>query len=180
MYKSIKEKMKNDVLAKMIDKFGYKNGMQVPTIKKVVINVGIGKFLKDQNAIDEIRNSLETISGQKMVMTQARQSIAGFKIREGLAVGMKATLRGSIMWDFLEKLVNVAIPRIRDFRGIKLSSIDNGGNMNIGIKEHLVFPEIVPEKIKNLTSFQVNITTNSKSREESLELFKLLGFPMEK
>jgi len=180
MHKTIKEKMNKDVRSKMKEKFGYKNDMQVPTVKKVVVNVGIGKYLKDQNSIDDIRNALEAITGQKMVMTKARQSISGFKIREGQAVGMKTTLRGKMMWDFIEKLVNVAIPRIRDFRGLKLSAVDSGGNMNIGIKEHSVFPEIVPEKIRNLASFQISISTDSKSREESLELFRLLGFPMEK
>ena len=175
---SIREKYNKEVIPKMKEQFGFKNDLEVPRILKVVVNAGTGKFLKDANMLEDVYKSLAQITGQKPLATEARQSIAGFKIRQGLKVGAKVTLRGRRMWDFIEKLVGAALPRIRDFRGLKESNIDQSGNLNIGIKEHLIFPEIFPEQVKNIFSFQVTVVTNA-GKDKGLELFKLLGFPME-
>ncbi len=158
--------------------FGLKNNLQVPCIRKIVVNAGIGKYLKEANLVKEVSESITQITGQKPLMTKSRKSIAGFKIREGLEVGMKVTLRGKRMWDFLERLVGAAIPRIRDFQGIKKSAVDDGGNLSIGIKEHMVFPEINPESVKSIMSLQVNIVTDAKNKEDALELFRLMKFPI--
>ncbi|MFA5993610.1 MAG: 50S ribosomal protein L5 [Parcubacteria group bacterium] len=180
MYKSIKEKYNTQVVSEMKTQFGFKSALQVPRIDKVVINVGIGKFIKDSALVEDVKKTIITIAGQKPVMAQAKKSIAGFKIREGQEVGIKATLRGKRKWDFIEKLVNVAIPRVRDFQGIKESAVDAGGNFNYGIKEHTIFSEIMPENVKNTVSFQVTITTTAKNKEEGLALFRLMGFPLKK
>jgi len=175
---SIKEKYSKEVIVAMKEKFAFKNALQVPRIEKVVVNVGIGKFIKDSNMVKDVFESVQVIVGQKPVLTKSKKSIAGFKIREGLEVGVKATLRGKRMWEFLDRLVGVAIPRIKDFQGIKNSSVDSCGNLNIGIKEHIIFPEILAENVKNIFSLQVVVTTNAKNREEGLELFRVLGFPI--
>jgi large subunit ribosomal protein L5 len=175
---SLKEKYLKEVIPEMKKQFGFKNDLQVPRIEKLVINVGIGGLLNDSALVKEATDSLSVIAGQKVVLTQSRKSIAGFKIRKGLKVGIKATLRGKRMWEFLEKLVGAAIPRIRDFQGIKKSAIDQGGNLNLGVKEHTVFPEILPEKVKKVISLQINIVTGAKNREEGLALFKYLKFPL--
>jgi large subunit ribosomal protein L5 len=178
MKNSIKEKYNKVAVPKMMETFSLKNHMQVPRIEKVVVNVGVGKYLKDGNAVKEIGESLRAITGQKPVATKARKSIAGFKIREGLEVGMCVTLRGTRKWDFIERLVDVAIPRIRDFQGLKASSVDANGNLNIGLKEHIVFPEISPENIKYIFSFQITVVTNAKNREKGEALFRFLNFPI--
>jgi len=152
--------------------------LQVPRIGKVVVNVGTGKFLKDSNTVKEIFDSLQLISGQRPVQTKAKKSIAGFKIREGLEVGARVTLRGKRKWDFIERLIAAAVPRIKDFQGIKESAVDENGNFNLGIKEHVIFPEILPENVKTIFSLQVNIVTTAKNHKEGLELFKSLKFPM--
>lgn len=175
---SLKEKYIKEVIPGMIGKFGYKNKMAVPRLKKVVINVGTGKFSKEADKIDEVINGITQISGQKPVKTKARKAISGFKIRQGLEIGVKATLRGKRMWQFIERLVNIALPRTRDFQGIEEKSVDEKGNLNIGIKEHTIFPEIPAEKVKNVFSFQVTVVTNARGKEEGKELFKLLGFPI--
>jgi large subunit ribosomal protein L5 len=175
----IKKRYKEKAIPEMKKKFNFQNDLEVPKIEKVVANVGIGKYLKDDNAVKEIQESFKMILGQKPVMTKSKKSIAGFKIREGLEIGIKATLRGKRMWDFINRLVGAAIPRTRDFHGLKDTAIDNGGNLNIGIKEHLIFPEILPEKVKNNFGIQITVVTNAGSREKGLELFKLLGFPLE-
>lgn len=173
-----KEKYIKEAVAEMKKQFGFKNAFQVPRIEKIVINSGIGKFANDNALVKEVSDSLTMIAGQKMVLTEAKTSIAGFKTRKGLKIGIKATLRGKRMWDFLEKLVGAAIPRIRDFQGIKESAVDDGGNLNIGIKEHMVFPEIMPENVKRTISLQVTVVTTGKKRAESLALFKFLKFPI--
>ena len=174
----IKEKYNKEVISEMKSKFGFKNVFQVPRIEKVVVNVGIGKFLKDSGMVDDVKKTVTVIAGQKPVMTKAKKSIAGFKTREGQEVGIRVTLRGRRKWDFIEKLVGAAIPRIRDFQGIKESSIDSMGNFNLGIKEHTIFPEILAENVKNIIGLQVTITTSAKNHDEGLELFRLLGFPI--
>ena len=177
---SIKEKYNKEVIAEMKKRFNLVNNLQVPKIEKVVLNVGIGKFIKDSALVKDVFNSMQVIGGQKPVMTKSKKSIAGFKTREGLEIGIKTTLRGKRKWEFLEKLIGAAIPRVRDFHGIKLSAVDAKGNLSIGIKEHLIFPEISPEQVKTTFGFQVNVVTNAKSQAEGLALFQLLGFPIEK
>lgn len=177
---SIREKYNKEVIPEMKKEFKLKNALEVPKMEKVVVNVGVGKFLKDSGQVSDIAESMKVITGQKPLMTKSKKSIAGFKIREGLEVGMKVTLRGRRMWSFVERLVGAAIPRVRDFQGIKESAVDERGNINIGIKEHLIFPEILPEQVKNIFSFQVNIVTSAGNREKGLALFRKLGFPIEK
>ena len=173
-----KEKYIKTVAAEMKNKFGYKNVMAVPRIKKVVVNVGIGKIVKENDKIEEIVNSITAITGQKAVKTKAKKAIAGFKIREGMEVGVRATLRGKRMWQFIDRLVSATLPRTRDFQGINRSAVDSRGNLNIGIKEHLIFPEISPERVKHIFGLQVTISTDANTQAEGLELFKLLGFPL--
>jgi len=175
---SIKEKYSKEVIQEMKEKFAFKNALQVPRIQKVVVNAGIGKFIKDSNIVKDVVASIEVITGQKAILTKAKTSIAGFKIREGLEVGVKVTLRGQRMWQFLDRLVGASIPRIKDFQGIKESSVDSNGNLNIGLKEHVIFPEIMAENVKNVFGLQVVVVTNAKTREEGLELFRVLGFPI--
>lgn len=158
---------------------GTENLNALPKIDRVVVNVGVGKYLKESNRIDEIRTSLEMIAGQKVVSTKARKAIAGFKIREELEVGMRTTLRGKRMWDFLDRLIHVALPRVRDFQGITLRSVDTYGNCNMGIKEHLVFPEIIPEKVQTIFSFQVTIVTTAKDAKSGETLFRAIGLPLQ-
>lgn len=176
---SLCEKYTKEIVAEMKKEFNLKNAFEVPKIKKVVVNVGVGKFLKDSNQIADVTKTLEMITGQKPQVTKARQSIAGFKIREGLEVGLKVTLRGKRMWNFIEKLVGASLPRVRDFHGIKISSVDENGNLNIGIKEHLIFPEILPEQVKNIFGLEVTIVTDAKNKKMGMELFKKMKFPFE-
>lgn len=176
---SIREKYNKEIVAQMKKKFNLSNDFEVPKIKKVVVNVGVGKFLKDSAQVEDISKTLTTITGQKPLATKSRKSIAGFKIREGLEVGLKVTLRGKRMWSFIEKLAKATLPRVRDFHGLKLSAVDAGGNLNIGIKEQIIFPEILPEEVKNIFSLEVTIVTDAHDKAKGLELFKLLGFPME-
>jgi len=180
----LQDKYQTEVVPKMMERFGYKNKMMVPKIEKVVINTGIGKLLqgidpaKRSSVIKELSSELALISGQKPVLTRAKKAISGFKIKKGSPVGLKVTLRGDRMYDFLERLINFALPRSRDFQGIKSSAIDKEGNLTIGIKEHIVFPEIQPEKSKIIFGLEVTSVSNAKTREEAIELFRLMGFPI--
>lgn len=167
------------VVPALKQELGIENPMAVPRVGKVVVNVGTGKILKDTKRVEEVIASLEAITGQKVPQTRARKAIAGFKTREGLEVGARVTLHGKRMWDFLDRLFNVALPRVRDFQGIPRSAIDQGGNCNLGIKEHMVFPEIVAEKVQHIFSFQVNIVTTAKNKTEGEALFRLLGLPLQ-
>ncbi len=176
---NIREKYQKQAILELKKKFGFKNAMQVPRIERVVVNVGVGKMTKNADQVKEVKEAIVAIVGQNPVMTKAKISIAGFKLREGMEVGVKATLRGRRKWDFLDKLVNASIPRIRDFQGIKQSSVDKNGNLNLGIKEHLIFPEIFPEQVRNIFSLQVNVVTTAKNQAEGIELFRQLGFPIE-
>lgn len=175
---SLKSKYEKEVLPQLKEKFGYANNFEVPRIEKVTINVGIGRLEKEKDKIEELVGYIREITGQQPVKSKARKSIAGFKLREGTDVGIKVTLRGKKMWDFMDRLVNIAFPRTRDFQGIKNSSLGARGNLNIGMKEHIVFPEIHPERVKNIFGFQINISNTAKNREEGETLFKLLGFPI--
>jgi large subunit ribosomal protein L5 len=174
----LKEKYEKSVKKELQKKFDLKNVMAVPKILKVSVNSGIGKYLKEKDAIDEISENIKVISGQKPVFSKSKKSIAGFKIRQGQEVGVSVTLRGQRMWHFLERLISSALPRVRDFRGIDKKNIDEKGNLNMAVKEQIVFPEIVPETVKTIFGFQVNVSTSAKTREEGLELFRLLGFPI--
>jgi large subunit ribosomal protein L5 len=178
MEMTLKEKYSKEVIKKFQEKFGARNIMAVPRITKVVLNVGIGKYLKEKDALDEIVAAVRDISGQKPIMTKAKKSISGFKIRQGQEIGVAVTLRGKKMWDFLEKLVRSTFPRIRDFQGIEEKFFDQQGNLNIALKEQIVFPEIVPENVKNIFGCQVTVVNTAKTREEGIELFRLLGFPI--
>lgn len=176
----LQEKYKKEVVPVLKEKLGFKNDLAVPRIEKVIINTGIGKFLQDEKAIEEIVKDLGLITGQKPVFTLAKKAISGFKIRKGLKVGLMVTLRGQRASDFVERLIGLALPRSRDFRGIEQKSIDTHGNLNIGIKEQIVFPEISHENIRYIFGMQITIKTSAKSHQEGLELFKLLGFPIKK
>ena len=177
--KTIKEQY-NDSVETLQKELNLSNVMLVPRIEKIVINTGIGRFDKNKEALAEIEKALRDITGQQPMKTKARQSIAGFKVREGQDVGMKVTLHGTRMWDFLNRLVSTALPRVRDFQGVEMRSIDDGGNLNIGIKEHVIFPEIVAEQVKNPFGLQVTVVSTANNKEEAQKLFKLLGFPLQK
>jgi len=177
--KTIKEQYKDSVET-LQKELKLSNVMLVPRVEKVVINTGTGRFDKNKEALAEIEKALRDITGQQPVKTQARQSIAGFKVREGQNVGMKVTLHGTRMWDFLNRLVSTALPRVRDFHGIETRIIDKSGNLNIGIKEHVIFPEIVAEQVKNPFGFQVTVVSTADNAQDAQKLFKVLGFPLQK
>jgi len=178
------EKYKNEVIPVMRQKFGYSNTMAVPKIKKVVINTGFGKLVagkttEEQKKIqDAILEDLALICGQRPILTRAKKSISGFKIRQEMPVGARVSLRGKRMNDFLERLIHIGLPRSRDFRGIDQKSFDRKGNLTIGIREQITFPEILPEKVKTIFGFEITIVTNTESKEEGIALLRLLGFPI--
>jgi len=176
--KSSKIKYNEEVIPKMKDKFGYENDLAVPQVEKIIVNTGVGKFNSERDRIEEMIKDFQFITGQKPVKTKARKAISGFKIRENMEIGIKTTLRGKRMWDFMDRLINAALPRMRDFQGVSSNSVDKNGNLNIGIKEHIIFPEIFSEKVRNIFSLQITLVTAAKDKKEGLELFKLLGFPM--
>jgi large subunit ribosomal protein L5 len=173
---TLKEQFSTSVAPALRKEFALKNVHETPRILKVTLNAGFGKG-KDAKFADVVLDTLKRITGQQPVKTKARKSIAGFKVREGMVVGVTVTLRGEKMWDFLEKLSRVAFARIRDFRGIPESSVDKDGNFNLGFTEHTAFPEIRPDEVETLHGLQVTITTTAKSRQEGLALLKGLGFP---
>ncbi|MFA4941096.1 MAG: 50S ribosomal protein L5 [Patescibacteria group bacterium] len=176
----LKEKYKKEILPELKKKFGYKNDFMAPKLEKVVVNVGFGRNYKDNDLVENIKKSLTNITGQRCVLTKSKKSISAFKIRDGLIIGAMVTLRGERMYDFIEKLVNVTFPRVRDFRGISEKSVDKNGNLTVGFREHLPFPEISPESIENVHGLEVSISTGAKSREEGLEFLKQIGFPFKK
>ncbi len=171
------EKYNKEIKGAMQKKFGYRNTMATPKIVKVSINVGVGRNTKDKAFVDSVASTLTRITGQKPIMTKSRKSISAFKVREGQIVGVVATLRGERMYDFLDKLINVTFPRVRDFRGISEKIIDKTGNISIGFKEHLPFPEVKADEVDNVHGLQITISTTAKSRDEGLELFRMFGFP---
>ena len=180
----LKQKYEKQVVPKMMENFGYKNKMAVPKIEKITINSSFGKEVanKTSGEREKIQNlilqDLALISGQKPKLIKSKKSIAGFKLREGIEIAAKVTLRKTRMWDFLERLIFLSLPRSRDFKGINPKSVDNYGNLNIGFREHINFPEIFSEKEKTIFGLQITVSTNSKNNKEGLELFKLLGFPI--
>lgn len=172
------EKYRKTVASALQKSFDIDNVMAIPKIKKVVVNTGIGKFLKDDKAIERVKRDMSLLSGQKVVMKKAKQSIAGFKTREGMEVGISVTLRGKRMYDFIDRLISVALPRSKDFRGIEAKNFDKMGNLNLGIKESSIFPEVNYENIKDIFSLEVTVVTDAKNRERGIALLKLLGFPI--
>jgi len=161
----------------MIQKFGYKNIMQVPKLEKVVVNMGLGEAIQNSKIIDAAINDIMTITGQRPVVTKAKKSIAAFKLRAGMSVGAKVTLRGDRMYEFMDRLVNIALPRVRDFRGVSPKSFDGRGNYSMGVKEQLIFPEIDYDKIDKARGMDIIIVTTAKTDEEARELLKLMGMP---
>jgi len=176
----LQEQYKTKVVPSLMKKFSFKNVMQVPKITKVVVNAGVGKIKEDKKKVDEAAADLAKICGQAVVKAKARKSISGFKVRENQVVGLVCTLRGHRMYSFLDKLINVALPRVRDFQGISGDSFDGRGNYHLGLKEHLVFPEISASGLENVFGLEVSVVTNAKKDEYAKELLTQLGFPFKK
>ncbi len=173
----LKSMYETDVVPKLKETFGYKNIMEVPRLKKIVINMGLGEAIQNIKILDSAAEELKLISGQKPVITRAKKSIAAFKLRAGMPIGVMVTLRRERMYDFLEKLVNIALPRVRDFRGISGKAMDGCGNYSLGIKEQIIFPEIDYDKIDKIKGLNITIVTSAKSDSEGKELLKLMGMP---
>ena len=173
----LQEKYNNEIVPAMIEKFGYKNIMQVPKLNKIVINMGVGEAKDNSKVLDSAVKDLEIIAGQKAVVTKAKKSIANFKIREGLPIGCKVILRGEKMYDFADRLINLALPRVRDFRGVSANSFDGRGNYALGIKEQLIFPEIEYDKVDKVRGMDVIFVTTANTDEEARELIRLFGMP---
>jgi len=173
----LKEKYQNEVAPAMMKKFGYKNVMEIPKVEKVIVNMGVGEAVGNPKALDSAVNDLMMIVGQRPVITRAKKSIAAFKIRQGMAIGTKVTLRGERMFQFLDKLFNVALPRVRDFRGVSPKSFDGRGNYTLGIKEQLIFPEIDYDKVDKIRGMDIIVVTTAKTDEEARELLRLMGMP---
>ncbi|MGD8400304.1 MAG: 50S ribosomal protein L5 [Bacillota bacterium] len=173
----LKDKYANEVVAGLKSRFGYRNVMQIPAINKVVINMGVGDATADSKAIDAAVTDLTAIVGQKPIITKAKKSIAAFKLRAGMPIGCKVTLRGERMYEFLDKLFNVALPRIRDFRGVSPKAFDGRGNYTLGIRDQLIFPEINYDKVDKLRGMDIVLVTSAQNDEEAYELLKLMGMP---
>ena len=174
------ERYQNDVVKSLVEKFNYSSSMQAPKVEKIVLNIGVGDAVSNSKLLDEAVNELTLITGQKPVITRAKKSIAGFKLREGAPSGCKVTLRGERMYEFLDKLVNISLPRVRDFRGVSNNSFDGRGNYTLGIKEQLIFPEINFDKVNKLRGMDIVFVTTAKSDEEGRELLAQLGMPFKK
>jgi len=173
----LKEFYEKEVVPKLIEAFSYKNIMQVPRLEKVVLNMGLGEAIQNIKILDSAAEELQTIAGQHPVITRAKKSIAAFKLREGMPIGCMVTLRRNRMYDFFYKLVNIALPRVRDFRGISGKAFDGRGNYSLGIKEHIIFPEIDYDKIDKIKGLNISIVTSAQSDQEGKELLRLLGMP---
>lgn len=171
------ELYKNEIVPSLMEKFKYSSVMQVPKIERVVLNIGVGEAIQNPKALDGAANDLRVISGQKPIITRAKKSIAGFKLREKMAIGCKVTLRGARMYDFLDKLINLALPRVRDFRGVSPQAFDGRGNYSLGIKEQTIFPEIEYDKIDKIRGLEVVIVTTARTDEEARELLRGMGMP---
>ena len=176
----LKEMYQNEIVDEMIKKFGYKNIMEVPKLDKVVINMGVGEAKDNHKVLESAVADLEKISGQKVVLTKAKKSVANFKVREGMAIGCKTTLRGEKMYEFVDRLVNLALPRVRDFRGVNPNAFDGRGNYALGIKEQLIFPEIEYDKVDKVRGMDIIFVTTAKTDEEARELLRLFNMPFTK
>ena len=173
----LKDLYKNEVVAKLTEEFGYKNVMEVPRVSKVTLNMGVGEALGDKKLMDSAVADMEAIAGQKAVVTKARKSVAGFKVREGWPIGCKVTLRRDRMWEFMDRLVDISLPRVRDFRGINPKSFDGRGNYSMGVKEQIIFPEIDYDKVDKVRGMDITITTTANTNDERRALLKALNFP---
>lgn len=174
----LKEKYKSDVMARMVEKFGYKNTSMVPRLEKVVVSIGMGEAITNPKALDAASGDLKQITGQAPVITKAKKSVAAFKLRAGVKIGVKITLRGERMYTFLDKLFNVVLPRIRDFRGLSPKAFDGRGNYSVGLKEQIIFPEIDYDKVDRVRGMNINIISTAKTDEEGRFFLKLLGCPL--
>jgi len=177
MLPRLKEKYRQDVVPALMQEFAYGNVMQAPQLEKVVVNVGMGEAVSNANALDAATEDMATITGQKPVITKAKKSISNFKLREGMPIGAMTTMRGDRMYEFMDRLLNAALPRIRDFQGVSPNSFDGRGNYSLGIKEQVIFPEIDYSKVDRIRGLQVNIITTARSDEEGKRLLELLGMP---
>lgn len=173
----LKEMYEKQCIPQLMNEFGYKNPMQIPRLKKIILNMGMGEAVQNIKILDSAVAELTLISGQKPIVTRARRSIAAFKLREGMPVGCKVTLRGDRMYDFLDKLVNVSLPRVRDFRGVSYKSFDGKGNYTLGIREQVIFPEIDYDKVEKVKGMNITIVTTAETDDEARSLLKLLGMP---
>ena len=176
----LQERYENEVVKSLMEKFNYSSKMQAPKIEKIVLNIGVGDAVSNSKLLDDAVNELTLITGQKPVVTRAKKSIAGFKLREGQAIGCKVTLRGERMYEFLDKLVNVSLPRVRDFRGVNPNAFDGRGNYTIGIKEQIIFPEIKFDEVEKVRGMDIVIVTTAKTNEEAYDLLSELGVPFRK
>jgi large subunit ribosomal protein L5 len=174
---NLKKMYQDEVAPALMQKFGYKSTMQIPRLEKIVVNVGCSEARENAKVLDAVVNDLTTITGQKAVITKAKKSVANFKLREGMPIGAKVTLRGNKMWEFLDRLFNVALPRVRDFRGISADAFDGRGNYALGVKEQLIFPEIEYDKIDKIRGMDIVVCTTAQTDEEARELLKLVGAP---
>jgi len=173
----LRARYEEEVISALVKEFDYQNPMEVPRLSKIVVNIGLGEALTNSKAVEAAVGDLTRITGQKPIVTKAKRSIAQFKIREGNTIGVKVTLRGQRMWDFLERLIRIALPRIRDFRGVPTKSFDGRGNYSLGLREQLAFPEIDYDKIDHLRGLELTVVTTAKTDEESQRLLALLGMP---
>ncbi|WP_099321609.1 50S ribosomal protein L5 [Anaerococcus sp. Marseille-P3625] len=180
MANRLKEKYENEVVKELMEKFGYKNVMQVPKLEKIVINVGLGEAKDNQNLLNSVKKELALITGQQPIESKAKKSVANFKLREGQAIGTKVTIRREKMYDFLDKLISISLPRVRDFRGINPNSFDGRGNYSLGIKEQLIFPEIKYDNVDFLHGMDITIVTTAKTDEEAKAFLELMGMPFTK
>ena len=176
----LKDMYYNEIVPAMVSKFGYKNIMQVPKLDKIVLNMGVGEAKDNAKVLESAVKDMETIAGQKVILTKAKNSVANFKIREGMAIGCKTTLRGEKMYEFADRLVNLALPRVRDFRGVNPDAFDGRGNYALGIKEQLIFPEIEYDKVDKVRGMDVIFVTTAHTDEEAHELLRLFGMPFKK
>ena len=176
----LKERYESEVIKSMMEKFNYSSKMQAPKVEKIVLNIGVGDAVSNSKLLDDAVAELALITGQKPVTTKAKKSIAGFKLREGMPIGCKVTLRGERMYEFLDKLVNISLPRVRDFRGVSSNSFDGRGNYTLGVKEQLIFPEINFDKVNKLRGMDIVFVTTAKTDEEGRELLAQLGMPFKK
>ncbi len=173
----LRDVYKSEVVTKLMDEFGYKNVMEVPRITKITLNMGVGEAVGDKKLMENAVSDMTAIAGQKPLVTKARRSVAGFKIREGWPIGCKVTLRRTQMWEFLDRLVDISLPRVRDFRGINPKSFDGRGNYSMGVREQIIFPEIEYDKVDRIRGLDVTITTTAKTNDEGRALLKALQFP---
>ncbi|VAW49135.1 LSU ribosomal protein L5p (L11e) [hydrothermal vent metagenome] len=171
---------KDEIVSKLMKQFGYKSPMQAPKLTKITINMGVGEAIGDKKVLDHAVSDMEAISGQKVVKTLARKSVASFKVRDGYPLGCKVTLRGAKMYEFLDRLINVSLPRVRDFRGVNPKAFDGRGNYNLGIKEQIIFPEIEFEKIDKIRGMDINFVTTANSNDEAKALLEAFNFPFKK